>query len=126
MKRPKPQSAAECRELIATEVVRPRLIPDRIKQFYRCLRMFERVEQQGRKDREIAALEHQNRIEQEKLEVKKAEYRRRALTASSGSLIAFNLRKENERLRQRIAELEAKANSGSEPTLAESQVTSAW
>lgn len=68
--------------------------------------MFERSEQQIRKDREIAALTEQNRIAAELLETKKAEYRRRALNTSSGSIIAFNLQRENELLKQRIAELE--------------------
>jgi hypothetical protein len=111
VKRPKPSSAAECRELIATEVVRPRLIPDRIKQFYRCLRMFERVEQQVRKDREIAALTEQNRIEQEKVNLRKDEYRRRCEIAPNG-VVVVNLRKEITRLKQQIAELESSQKDG--------------
>jgi hypothetical protein len=122
VKRPKPQSAADARGLIASEVVKSRINPTRLAALHKCLRMFERVEQQVRKDREIAALTEQNRIEQEKLEVKKAEYRRRALNTSSGSIIALNLRKEIARLKSRVAELEAdKANSGSEPTLTETR-----
>lgn len=106
MKRPKPQSAADCRALIAESVIKPRIVPARLEALYKCLRMFERVEKQRRDDPTLAALAEQNRIEQEKLEVKKAEYRRRALNTSSGSIITFNLEKEVTRLKQRIASLE--------------------
>jgi hypothetical protein len=106
VKRPKPQSAAECRQLIATEVVRPRLIPDRIDAFYRCLRMFERVEKQRRDDATLAALAEQNRLKAEEVDLRKQEYRRRAENAPNG-VIVVNLRREIAGLKQRITELES-------------------
>jgi hypothetical protein len=102
-----PVSAADARALIAAEVVKPHINPTRLEQLHKCLRVFERSEQQVRKDREIAALENQNRIAQDSLDLRKAEYRRRALNTSSGSIITFNLQRENELLKQRITELES-------------------
>ena len=107
MKRPKPQSAVECRDLIAAEVVRERLIPGRITAFYKALRMFERVEKQQREDRKLAALEDQNRLLSEQNELRKQDYRLRALKSGNGTILVNNLQRQLAVAERTIAELKA-------------------
>ena len=107
MKRPRPQTSQDCRDLIAAEVVRERLIPGRITAFYKALRMFERVEQQNRKDREIAAQETANRLAAEQNDLRKQDYRLRALKSGNGTILVSNLQRQLAVAERTIAELKA-------------------
>lgn len=97
-----PLTADECREAISREVMfRGREV--RLRRLYRLLKAFTDAEKVEREDRRIAALAEQNRLRQESLDLKKADY---LLRFTSKPLGQRALLKANAGLKGRVAELE--------------------
>jgi hypothetical protein len=74
---PAPQSADDCRKLIAQETVKTKPRERTLRCLYRLLRVFVKAEDAARADAKTRALEDHNRLKAEELELKRAEYRRR-------------------------------------------------
>jgi len=74
---PPPQNSAECRTLIAQETVKTKPRERTLRCLYRLLRVFVAAEDAARMEAKTRALEDQNRLKQEELELRRAEYRRR-------------------------------------------------
>src|SRR5260370_5091030 len=108
-----PQSSAETRALIAAEVVKTNPRTRTLQQLYRLLKSFVLAEDAARADAKLKALEDANRLKREELAHRKADYRLRFAQKPLG---VRNLLVESERLRARVASLEAElagVNSGS-------------
>ncbi len=99
-----PQNAGDCRALIAQETVRTKPSQRRLRQLYRLLKAFVAAEVQAAAESKTKALTDANELKTAELELKRAEYLRRM---SLGPLGVRNLQAENERLKQRVASLEA-------------------
>lgn len=74
---PPPQNSAECRKLIAQETVKTKPRERTLRCLYRLLRVFVAAEEAARMEAKTRAIEDQNRLVQEELELRRAEYRRR-------------------------------------------------
>ena len=96
---PAPQSAADVRQLISAETVKTKPRERTLRHLYRLLKAFVTAEDAARVDEQNRVEAEQNLLEQEQLELTRAEYRRRYFSAGLGL-------QENERLQARVAELE--------------------
>lgn len=72
-----PTSTAECRALIAEEVVKSKPKAGRLRVLYRLLRAFERADAQAASELKVKAIETANRLKQEALDLRRLEYQRR-------------------------------------------------
>jgi hypothetical protein len=72
-----PESPADCRRLIAQEVVRTKPSDYRLRQLHKLLRAFEKADAQAAADLNNRLLEEANRLRREDLALKRAEYQRR-------------------------------------------------
>lgn len=72
-----PTSTAECRALIAEEIVKSKPKASRLRVLYRLLRAFERGDAQAASELKVKALESANRLKQEALDLRRLEYQRR-------------------------------------------------
>lgn len=97
-----PQSADDCRSLIATELNRE-YKSKILRNLYKLLRAFEDAEDRDLENRKITAIETTNRLNSEAAMRKKADYLLRFVARPLGQQ---TLLKQNEALQQRIAELE--------------------
>jgi hypothetical protein len=74
---PAPQNSADCRALIAQETVKTKPRVRTLRCLYRLLKTFLAAEDTARADAKTRALEDQNRLKAEEIELRRAEYRRR-------------------------------------------------
>ena len=101
---PAPQSAGDCRTLVAAEIVKTKPSERRLRQLYKLLRTFVAAEDAARADAKTEALTNANELLAESNHLKHQEFLRRF---NLGPLGLRNLQAENERLKARVAELEA-------------------
>ena len=94
-----PQNSADVRRLIAAEVVKANPSERRLRVLYRLLKTFVAADDVARTDAQNRIEAQQIRLNEEELELRRAEYRRRYFSAGLGL-------QENERLKRRVAELE--------------------
>jgi hypothetical protein len=74
---PAPQNAGDCQMLIARETVKTKPRERTLRYLYRLLRVFVAAEDAARVEAKTKALEETNRLKQQEIELKWAEYRRR-------------------------------------------------
>jgi hypothetical protein len=74
---PAPQNSADVRTLIAQETVKTKPRVRTLRSLYRLLKVFVAAEDAARVEAKTRALEDQNRLKAEELELRRAEYRRR-------------------------------------------------
>lgn len=74
---PAPHNSADCRALIAEETVKTKPRERTMLYLYRLLRAFVAAEDTARVEARTKALEDANRLKNEQLELRRAEYRRR-------------------------------------------------
>lgn len=74
---PAPQNTGDCRALIAIETVKTKPRERMLKHLYRLLKAFVAAEDAARVEAKTKALEDANRLKEEELELKRAEYQRR-------------------------------------------------
>lgn len=74
---PAPQNSADVRALIAQETVKTKPRVRTLRCLYRLLKVFVSAEDTARVEAKTRALEEQNRLKAEELELRRAEYRRR-------------------------------------------------
>ena len=74
---PAPQTAADCRALIARETVKTKPRERTLRCLYRLLKVFVAAEDTARIEARTRALDEANTLKQEELELRRAEYRRR-------------------------------------------------
>jgi hypothetical protein len=101
-----PRNAEEVRHRIAAETVKTNPREQRLRNLYRLLKAFVQAEQQRRDEARARALEEANALKAAEVQLRRAEYQRR-YNKSEGGLGLVNLRRENDALRRRVAELEA-------------------
>lgn len=105
-----PTSTAECRALIAEEIVKSKPKASRLRVLYRLLRAFERGDAQAASELKVKALESANRLKQEALDLRRLEYQRRFALGPVGvrrmQEKIEKLETENQTLKARV-ELEA-------------------
>src|SRR6516162_6483778 len=101
-----PRDAADVRHRIGAEAVTTNPREQRLRHLYRLLKVFVQAEQQRRDEARTRALEQANALKAAEVELRRAEYQRR-YNKSDGGLGLVNLRRENDALRRRVAELEA-------------------
>jgi len=116
---PAPQTAGDCRTLIAAETVRTKPRERTLRYLYRLLRAFVAAEDAERTDAKTKALDEANRLKQSEIDLRRAEYQRRF---DLGPLGVRVMRQRIAELEEKVAELEAKkpcmsVNSGVLPTL---------
>lgn len=98
-----PLTAEETRQWIARETVNKQR-ERRLQWLYRLLRSFVAAEEAERADAKVNALVDQNRLKQQEVDLKRAEYKRRFLLCPLG---VRQMMKENDELKARVAQLEA-------------------
>ena len=105
-----PTSTAECRALIAEEVVKSKPKAGRFRVLYRLLRAFERGDVQSATDLKVKALDTANRLKQESLDLRRLEYQRRFALGPVGvrrmQEKIERLEAENLALKAQVSELE--------------------
>ncbi len=101
-----PTSTAECRALIAEEIVKSKPKASRLRVLYRLLRAFERGDVQAASELKVKALETANRLKQEALDLRRLEYQRRFALGPVGvrrmQEKIRNLETENQTLKARV------------------------
>ena len=102
---PTPRTAAEVRVRISCEVSQ-RGREAKLRQWYRLLRSFTDAEKAERENARTAAIVEQNRLKQQQLEFRKAEYRRRFAATEHGRQALLRM---VERLQAENAALKANA-----------------